>query len=68
MHKPIKYLEKAISIAANGGGKKQYRPKFRLALDLAFTGVPCESIYSSNMELVQGEVWTWEQTIGVRAS
>ena len=44
---------------------KQYRPKFRLALDLALNGLPGENrIYSGNTELVQGEVWTWEQTTG----
>lgn len=48
---------------------KQFRPKFRLALDLALTGVPSQNrIYSGNTELVQGETWTWEQTAGVRAS
>jgi hypothetical protein len=48
---------------------KQFRPKFRLAVDLALTGVPGQNrIYSNNTELLQGEVWTWEQTTGVRAS
>jgi hypothetical protein len=48
---------------------KQYRPKFRLALDLSLNGLPGENrIYSSNTELTQGEVWTWEQTAGLRAS
>ncbi|MGA7217633.1 MAG: hypothetical protein WBX38_04935, partial [Candidatus Sulfotelmatobacter sp.] len=48
---------------------KQFRPKFRLALDLALTGVPSQNrIYSNNVELLQGEVWTWEQTTGMRAS
>ena len=48
---------------------KQYRPKFRLALDLALYGLPGENrIYSNNTELLQGEVWTWEQTTGLRAS
>ena len=48
---------------------KQYRPKFRLALDLALTGLPGENrIYSNNTELEQGQVWTWEQTTGLRAS
>jgi hypothetical protein len=48
---------------------KQYRPKFRLALDLALNGLPGENrIYSNNTELTQGEVWTWEQTAGLRAS
>jgi hypothetical protein len=48
---------------------KQYRPKFRLALDLALSGLPGENrIYSNNTELLQGEVWTWEQTTGLRAS
>jgi hypothetical protein len=48
---------------------KQYQPKFRLALDLALNGLPGENrIYSNNTELVQGQVWTWEQTTGLRAS
>jgi hypothetical protein len=48
---------------------KQYRPKFRLALDLALNGLPGENrLYSGNTELVQGDVWTWEQTVGLRAS
>jgi hypothetical protein len=48
---------------------KQYRPKFRVALDLALTGVPGQNrIYSNNIELLQGEIWTWEQTTGIRAS
>jgi hypothetical protein len=48
---------------------KQFRPKFRLAVDLALTGVPGENrIYGNNTELLQGEVWTWEQTTGLRAS
>ncbi|MGH9494084.1 MAG: hypothetical protein ACRD3B_03735 [Candidatus Sulfotelmatobacter sp.] len=48
---------------------RQFRPKFRVALDLALTGVPGQNrIYSNNTELLQGEVWTWEQTAGVRAS
>ena len=48
---------------------KQYRPKFRLALDLSLNGLPGENrVYSGNTELVQGQVWTWEQTTGLRAS
>jgi len=48
---------------------KQFRPKFRLALDLALSGLPGQNrIYGNNTELLQGEVWTWEQTTGVRAS
>jgi hypothetical protein len=48
---------------------KQYRPKFRLALDLSLNGLPGENrTYSNNTELVQGQVWTWEQTAGLRAS
>ncbi len=48
---------------------KQYRPKFRLALDLSLNGLPGENrIYGGNTELTQGDVWTWEQTVGVRAS
>jgi len=48
---------------------KQFRPKFRVAVDLALTGVPGQNrIYSNNTELLQGEVWTWEQTTGLRVS
>jgi hypothetical protein len=48
---------------------KQFRPKFRLALDLSLNGLPGENrIYGNNTELVQGEVWTWEQNTGLRAS
>ena len=48
---------------------KQIRPKFRVALDLALSGLPGQNrIYGNNTELLQGEVWTWEQTTGVRAS
>jgi hypothetical protein len=48
---------------------KQFRPKFRVAFDLALSGLPGQNrIYDNNTELLQGEVWTWEQTIGVRAS
>jgi hypothetical protein len=48
---------------------KQYSPKFRLALDLALNGLPGENrIYSNNTELTQGDTWTWEQTVGLRAS
>jgi hypothetical protein len=48
---------------------KQFRPKFRVALDLALAGVPGQNrLYSNNKELLQGEVWAWEQTTGVRAS
>jgi hypothetical protein len=48
---------------------KQFRPKFRLAADLALTGVPGENlIYSNNTQLLQGQTWTWEQTAGLRAS
>jgi len=48
---------------------KQYRPKFRLAADLALSGLPGENrIYSNNSELKQGDVWNWEETTGLRAS
>jgi hypothetical protein len=51
------------------GLSKQYKPKFRLALDLSLNGLPGENrVYSGNTELVQGQVWTWEQTTGLRAS
>jgi hypothetical protein len=48
---------------------KQFRPKFRVAMDLALSGLPGQNrIYGNNTELLQGEVWTWEQTVGLRAS
>ncbi len=48
---------------------KQFRPKFRMALDLSLNGLPGQNrIYGNNTELLQGEVWTWEQNAGVRAS
>ncbi|MBZ5615608.1 MAG: hypothetical protein LAO23_16495 [Acidobacteriia bacterium] len=48
---------------------KQYRPKFRLAVDLALSGLPGENrIYSGNTELKAGDIWTWGETTGLRAS
>lgn len=48
---------------------KQFRPKFRMAVDVALSGLPGENrIYGNNTELLQGEIWTWEQTVGLRAS
>jgi len=48
---------------------KQYRPKFRLALDLSLNGLPGENrLYTSNTPDAQGDTWTWEQTVGLRAS
>lgn len=48
---------------------KQFRPKFRLALDLSLNGLPGENrIYGNNTELAQGDTWTWEQVTGLRAS
>ena len=48
---------------------KQYQPKFRLAWDLALSGLPGENrIYSGNTELKAGDVWAWGETTGLRAS
>jgi hypothetical protein len=48
---------------------KQYSPKFRLAVDLALSGLPGENrIFSGNTELKQGDVWAWGETTGLRAS
>jgi hypothetical protein len=48
---------------------KQYRSKFRLAWDLALSGLPGENrLYSNNQELKAGDVWTWGETTGLRAS
>jgi hypothetical protein len=48
---------------------KQYGSKFRLGSDLALSAIPGESrIYSGNIEDTGEQVWTWEQTTGLRAS
>jgi hypothetical protein len=48
---------------------KQYRPKFRLAWDLALSGLPGENrLYSNKQELKPGDVWAWGETTGLRAS
>ncbi len=48
---------------------KQLRPTFRVAVDLALSGLPGQNrIYGNNIELLQGETWTWEQTTGLRVS
>lgn len=48
---------------------KQYGPKYRLAADLALNALPGESrVYNGNAESIQQSLWTWEQTLGARAS
>jgi hypothetical protein len=48
---------------------KQYGPKYRLAADLALSALPGENrIYNGNVENTSEEIWTWEQTLGARAS
>jgi hypothetical protein len=48
---------------------KQYRTKYRLAADLALSALPGENrIYNGNVENTGEEIWSWEQTIGARAS
>jgi len=48
---------------------KQYAAKFRLAADLALSALPGENrLYNGNVENLQKAAWTWEQTIGARAS
>jgi hypothetical protein len=48
---------------------KQYRTKYRLAADLALSALPGENrIYSGNAENIADEIWSWEQTLGARAS
>jgi hypothetical protein len=48
---------------------KQYGPKYRLAADLALSALPGEDrMYNGNVENTLEEIWTWEQTLGVRAS
>ena len=48
---------------------KQYGSKFRLGSDLALSALPGESrIYGGNIEETGQQVWTWEQTTGLRAS
>jgi hypothetical protein len=48
---------------------KQYGTKYRLAADLALNALPGENrIYNGNKESIQQSIWTWEQTLGARAS
>jgi len=48
---------------------KQYGTKYRLAADLALDALPGENrIYNGNTENTEEEIWTWEQTLGARAS
>jgi len=48
---------------------KQYGPKYRLAADLALNAIPGESrVYNGNKEYTLQSIWTWEQTLGARAS
>jgi hypothetical protein len=48
---------------------KQYATKYRLAADLALSALPGEDrVYNGNVENIGEEIWSWEQTIGVRAS
>jgi hypothetical protein len=48
---------------------KQYGPKYRLAADLALSALPGEDrMYKGDAEYTLEEIWTWEQTLGARAS
>jgi hypothetical protein len=48
---------------------KQYGTNYRLSADLALSALPGESrVYNGNVENIEEELWTWEQTIGGRAS
>jgi hypothetical protein len=48
---------------------KQYGSKYRLAADLALSALPGENrIYNGNTENTEESIWTWEQTLGGRAS
>jgi len=48
---------------------KQYRTKYRLAADLALSALPGDNrVYNGNVENTAEEVWSWEQTLGARAS
>lgn len=48
---------------------KEYGRHFRLGVDLALSALPGNNrIYSGNTELTGEEIYTWEQTIGFRAT
>jgi len=48
---------------------KQYGPKYRLAADLALNALPGENrVYNGKTEYTRQSIWTWEQTLGARAS
>jgi hypothetical protein len=49
---------------------KQYNPKLRLGADLALSALPGEyRVYrTDNTENIQDEIWSWEQTLGGRAT
>ncbi len=48
---------------------KQYGTKYRLAADLALSALPGENrVYTGNTEDIGGEVWSWEEDTGLRAS
>ena len=48
---------------------KQYGTRFRLSADLALSALPSENrVYNGNVENTAEDVWSWEQTVGGRAS
>jgi hypothetical protein len=48
---------------------KQYTPKLRLAADLALNALPGEyRIYQGYVEDTKAAIWSWEQTLGGRAT
>jgi len=48
---------------------KQYGAKYRLGVDLALSALPGENrIYNGNVENTGEDIWSWEQTTGVRAT
>jgi hypothetical protein len=52
-----------------GDLSKQYGTRFRLALDLALSGLPGNNrIYSGNTELKDQTLWAWNEDTGVRAT
>jgi hypothetical protein len=48
---------------------KPLNPKFRVAVDLALSGLPGNNrIYSGNTELTSQTLWAWQETTGFRAT
>lgn len=47
----------------------QKTPEFRLSADLALSAIPGENrVYQNNVDRTDQDIWSWEQTVGMRAT